>query len=321
MRFQSLINNLFFSLRFFLAALLLSIVAGDITAAESSRGSPITLVCKYEMVSHFWGSQYTCIGQDVVVNTYDTFVTRAVGTHLAGMGDGDVQAVFFKNQKMTFIPLMMSTPFPNLNALRVDMSGLTTINQTTFVNQGRLRYIHLDNNRIEFIPKKTFYNLTNLEWLSLGANKISALNPDMLRGLTELKYFSVSNNEIEVIGSSFFRDNVKIQIILFYNNKLRMIGWSLVRFLPGLKNARFDGNVCTNINIIDASDISDQLTSEFSQKCSVSCSKAFNAANNKIEKLMGQRENLKRTLMKNKMEKQSMTFDCIDAGENKYAPN
>lgn len=292
----------------FIAVLMLSVVGT--TIARSSQGVPIMLNCKYEMFAHYWGPMYTCVGQDVVVDTFDTFVTGAVGKHLDGRSDRDVEAIYFKNQRTTFIPLKLSTPFPNLVAIRVQMSGLTIVNQTTFANQGRLRYIHLDNNKIENIPKKTFYNLTDLQWISLGFNKIKTLNPDMLRGLTELRYFSASNNQIEIIGSSLFRDNVKIEEIFFYNNKLRMIGWSLVRLLNDLKKAQFDGNVCTNINIIGDSDISDQLTSEFSQKCAVSCPKSFAGANNKIEKLMDQNQKLIRTMMSNKLEKQSMKFNC-----------
>lgn len=294
----------------FIAVFLLSVVGT--TMARSSQGIPIILNCKYEMVAHYWGPMYTCVGQNVVVDTFDTYVTGAVGKHLDGRSDRDVEAIFFENQRTTFIPLKFSTPFPNLVALRVQMSGLTTVNQTTFANQGRLRYIHLDNNKIEFIPKKTFYNLTNLEWISLGTNKIKVLNTDMLRGLTELRYFCASNNQIETIGSSLLRDNVKVEEIFFYNNKLRMIGWSLVRLLTDLKKARFDGNICTNINIMGDSDISDQLTSEFAQKCSVSCTKTFAGANNKIEKLMDQNQKLIRTMMSNKLEKQSMKFNCAN---------
>lgn len=294
----------------FLAAVLLSMV-GTLTA-QLTQGSPITLNCKYEMVAHFWGPQYTCIGQNVVVDTFDTYVSGVSGTHMDGKGTRDVKAVFFENQRTTFVPLMLSKIFPNLEAMRIQASGLKTVNQTSFSNSGGLKYIHLDDNKIEFIPKKTFYNLTDLEWISIGANKIKAIHPDMLRGLTELRYFSASKNEIEVVGSSLLRDNVKVEKILFYNNKLKMIGWSLVRLLVDLKKARFDGNVCTNINISDESDISNQLTNEFAQKCSVSCLKTFNEFDIRIENLMDQSQKLSRKMMSNKLEKQSLKFNCAN---------
>lgn len=268
------------------------------------------------MMFHYMGQQYTCVGQNIVVNTFDTYVTGAIGTHMPGKTDKDVEAIYFNGQRTTFIPMKLSTPFPNLVVLNVEQSGLASINQTTFKGQTQLKFIQLNGNLIEYVPRKTFYGLTNLEWLGLASNKIRFLYSDMLQGLTELKRFSASGNPIEVIGSSFFRDNTKLELVYFQKTKLRMIGSNLVRLLTGLKIANFDGNLCTNINLQMDSDINNKLTKEFAEKCAVDCSKAFNTAFGTIAELTRDNLKLNRQMMSNKMEKQSMQFICGNLNED-----
>lgn len=280
-------------------------------------GTPMTLNCKYMMTEHLWGSQYTCVGENVVVNTFDTYVTGATGAHMPGKADKDVEAIFFMRQKTTYIPLNFSKPFPNLNAMRVQQSGLTYIDQMTFKGQTQMKYIQLDDNLIEYIPRKTFYGMTSMIWMSLGTNKFRFLYTDMLRGLTELKLFNARNNQIEVIGSSFFRDNTKLELVYFDGNKLRMIGSKLVQLLPGLKLAYFDRNECTNINLEMDPDMNNKLTTEFSQKCAVDCSKAFSTARNTIQEMTNEIRYLNRDMTNNRMEKQSLRFDC-DEKDSSY---
>ena len=262
------------------------------------------------MMVHYMGPpQYTCVGQNVVVETFNTYVSSATGRHMDGKTNKDVKAIYFNEQRTTFIPLRFS-PFPNLVIMNIEKSGLTYLNQTTFKDLTQLKYIQLDGNMIEYVPRKTFYGMDNLEWIGLAGNKIRFLYSDMLVGLTELRRFSASENPIEEIGSGFFRDNTKLQYVYFYKTKLRMIGSKLVRMLPNLEIANFEGNVCTNINLQRDPNMGGKLTTEFTQKCGIDCSRALLASEDTIQDLTNENGKLNREIISIKIEKQSMRFNC-----------
>jgi Leucine-rich repeat (LRR) protein len=288
----------------------LLLLAAASSSAEKPQRTSLTLRCQFKVMSHHWGDQYTCIGRDVVVGSYDTYVIGISGVHLDGKTDKDVEAIYFEGQRTVFIPFGLSTWFPNLRTLNIQESGLTYLNRTTFRDYENLRYIHLDRNTIEYVDRKAFRYLTELEGLSLAANRIRYLDSDMLRGLTNLKYFSVGRNEIEVIPSGLFQDNVNLEQIFFYGNRIRMIGENLVRPTRGLKIAGFEGNICTDIFFNEGSGIVEKLTTEFRANCGVNCIKAKTAAITEIENLVRENLRLNEKVMSNKVEKQSLRLNC-----------
>lgn len=302
--------TLLVSTRSFAVVLLLSAIS-TFSGYNVQAGTTMTLDCIYRMEQHAWGSQYTCVAQRAVVTSFETYVTEAKGEHIEGKTNDDVQAIYFVNQTTRYVPLDLAKPFPNIIALRMQKSGLKFINQTTFKKQRMFRFIQLDDNEIEFIPKKTFWGQRNLESLSISGNRIKRIDSDMLLGLRNLKYFYANGNSIAVIGSSLFRDNTNLEEIFFANNKIRMIGPQLVSRIKELKFARFDGNLCTVINLHQpTTNIVDTLTTEFTQKCAVNCDKAFNAAFNEVEDLMNQSEMLRKASFTIKMEKETLTYEC-----------
>src|SRR5690349_24751878 len=132
------------------------------------EGTPLTLNCKFEMEKHYWGEQYTCIGQNVDISRYDTYVAQVTGNHLPGKTIKDVQTFHIDNERALFIPFNLNTTFPSLVALRIESSELRYLNATTFRALSQLTHIHLVDNELETIPKKTFHNLQALTYLSLS---------------------------------------------------------------------------------------------------------------------------------------------------------
>lgn len=279
------------------AIILLLSVAGNLCAKQK----PLTIECMYMLVDHNWGSQYTCFAIGTVVNDADTSVTDANGIHLMGKGDGDVRAIVFERQKMTYLPMNISTPFPNLVGLRVGSSGLKFLTSGTFKGQEELKYIEFYDNKIEDFPKNMFSNLMNLEWLTIVKCRLRNLDSDMLTGLTQLRTFSVSENIIETLGSGLFRDNTNLKKIFFNGNDIRMVGSKLVSNLISLEEADFEGNVCTVMSFKNDSRMREMLTKEFIQRCSVDCSKAYQISRNQIWRL------------KNKLNQDKST-NCQDEG-------
>lgn len=270
----------------------------------------MTLQCKFQMEKHFWGEQYTCNGQNVVVNQYDTFVTQVSGEHLQGKSDKDVQAVFFQNQKSFFIPFNMSSMFPSLSALRIESSELTYLNESTFQYSNRLTHLHLVDNKLKDAPSKIFNRLPGLIYLSLSANKIRYIDSELLIGVKNLRFFFIADNEIEVVGSSLFRNNARLEEIIFDNNRIRTIGTKLVVPITDLKLARFDGNICTNIDLRYVPNITFKLTTEFGRNCSVVCPPREFGSTHEMDNLTRINQRLNSLTMADKVEKQTLRYSC-----------
>ncbi|KAG5667836.1 hypothetical protein PVAND_015805 [Polypedilum vanderplanki] len=266
---------------------------GSFNEDHLSYSHGFTLECDYAVLRHYWGEMYTCLARNLVTRHHYDYIVNATGDHLEGKTDRDVKAIFILGQRTPFIPYNITSPFGgSVVALRVENSGLRYVNRTLNY-EGKLEFIHLENNLIEEVPAWALRGMTELKWLSLRNNRIRYLEGTLLRGMTKLIRFSVSNNLIEVVPSGLFHDNVALQEILFYNNKIRMIGWKLVSTIPNLKIAAFLGNPCTKVSIYDGVNIVDRLTTEFRSKCSVDCRKAEAA-------IKMQKENFKFELMNTK---------------------
>lgn len=300
-----MMNYFLFIRRTFVAVLLLSVVG----ALDASEGTPMTLNCMFQMEKHYWGEQYTCIGQNVTTDRYDTYITQVTGSHMPGKSMKDVRTIHFQNQKTIFIPMNMNSMFPLLSALRIESSELRYLNQSTFKDMRQLTHIHLVDNKVEVVPP--FNSLQALIYLSLSGNKIRYIDSEMLIGVKNLRFFFIADNEIEVIGSSLFRNNAKLEEISFAHNRIRMIGTKLVVPITDLKLARFDGNVCTNIDLRYVPNITFKLTAEFGQKCNVVCpSRAFDSSNYELDNLLRLNLKLKTQTTSARNEKQSLRYNC-----------
>lgn len=86
--------------------------------------------------------------------------------------DATIDALTFDgNDKISFLPVEVEISFPFLTIYSASRCSVRTIAKDNFKNLRRLRYLQIDNNRIEEIRSDTFRDLTSLEKLFLSEQR------------------------------------------------------------------------------------------------------------------------------------------------------
>jgi hypothetical protein len=75
---------------------------------------------------------------------------------------------FYGNKKIHFLPVHISTAFPNLLGYDASYCSLTTIGRDNFKGLNLLKRLSLDGNQIATIYSNTFVGLTSLDLLGLS---------------------------------------------------------------------------------------------------------------------------------------------------------
>jgi len=116
----------------------------------------------------------------------------------------------------------------------------------------KLKFLHLDANRLHRLPDNCFTNMVALRNLSARQNKITALQNGLFDGLNSLVVVDFSLNKIASIGLHVFsnpNDLVNLRRIALDNNRLRSLEpWPYIRGLHGSRASKV--HISINANFI-----------------------------------------------------------------------
>jgi len=230
-----------------------------------------------------FGTQYAAVVYQLIIPSGDYFVQGLDAMNRDGKGPDDVLSLHIAGQDVEFLPHKYLEWYKNINHLHIAGSGLTTLENEQL--DGRIRYLHLDGNRIESIPVDFFRNSKDMELLSMERNRITKLDSDLFTGMTKLRYISFAGNRLRTLPGDLFRNNLNIIRMSFENNALISVGTDLVSHLTKLKTVSFDGNVCINSVYLNEDRITEKLTTELTKNCSGKCGTVAKSQNT-IESLM-----------------------------------
>lgn len=128
---------------------------------------------------------YTCCITSAAITKVRVHINSIEGTHIAGKGDIDVQAVNISGGNIRYFPRGLHKIFPNLIFLNIDNCGLTEIFRSDL--RGLETLCHL------WIQRTALISLPN----------------DLLTRMENLKSVVFNNNQLECLSSKLFTPIVK----------------------------------------------------------------------------------------------------------------
>lgn len=184
------------------------------------------------------------------VHTHNIRIANISGDHTEKFSNRDVEYIWIKNSKITYLPLFSPIFFPRLRKYLITKSQVKFVNRDDFMGMPYVETIDLSENEIEEIPEDTLFDLTELVDLFISNNKIKYLSPKLLSKAPLFQRFRADNNTIEQLDGGFFSKNPSLKIVTLDNNRLKKIN---VDFRPfrNLKKLDLLNNPCINTNFND----------------------------------------------------------------------
>lgn len=163
---------------------------------------PVEKKCKFSIVSSFG---YTCTLTQISYSSESTNAFTIGGTHLGGLSNTDVVAVFFQKSQLSIVPSVVFDKFVNLSYLVVASTGLIQADENTLKNCGSLKYIDASSNLFITINSNFLNSCANLVTVLLNYNKIYGIAPSsFLNQQKQLKEVGLLSNNCT---NSYFFDN------------------------------------------------------------------------------------------------------------------
>lgn len=156
--------------------------------------------CEYKLET--WGGErselYTCKVTSAYITSPNTTIRSFIGTHFPGKGNYDVQAVFFDQTVVEYLPLGVHKIFPRLIGFSVFKCGLKTIAQDDLSGLENLTTFYVQENKLKFLPADLFANMQSLRGVSFWKNQLElssseVLHPIMNNGLNVVHFGGNSN--------------------------------------------------------------------------------------------------------------------------------
>ena len=102
----------------------------------------------------------------------------------------NLKTLYFRNNKLTFIPSLKLSNLPNLQQLYLSNNQLTSIPSLTLSNLSNLIELELSHNQLTSIPSLTLSNLPNLQRLYISNNQLTKKSKKYIKSL-KIKYLSL----------------------------------------------------------------------------------------------------------------------------------
>ncbi|XP_055602960.1 platelet glycoprotein V-like [Uranotaenia lowii] len=179
----------------------------------------------------------------------------------------------FHDSKLTEIPRIMFTSFPEMQNLEVTQCGIENINKYTFEHAKELRYLNLSSNRLTVlnnfifkgcdkllrldisqnqiteIKEKALYDAVKVDHLNLSGNLLSDLDENLFSKLGLLAYLSLANNQISVLHDNLLSNCTSLAFLDLKGNKITSLSDIFLSSLTHLKTLSMDSNRLTALKI------------------------------------------------------------------------
>lgn len=157
--------------------------------AISSQAYSVVIDCIF---SSYYGPN-TCIVRSVQ-NQEISEVTQIIGNHNDGHSHEDIENFFSNDEEFLTFPKGLDKFFPNLKAIRIDNSTLTSITSADLAPWPNLTFFSVDENYITTLDGDLFKNSLKLESINFKYNAIRHVGLNLLSNLNELQSVDFRNN-------------------------------------------------------------------------------------------------------------------------------
>ncbi|KXJ81829.1 hypothetical protein RP20_CCG016865 [Aedes albopictus] len=217
----------------------------------------------------------------------------------------------FSESKLTEIPRVMFTSFPEMQNLDVTRCQVENINKYTFEQAKELRYLNMSgnqlsmlnnfvfkgcdklvrldvsSNRISEVKEKALHDLPKIDHLDLSGNLLKQLDAGLFSKLTLLSYLSLANNRISEIHDRLLENCTMIAYLDLRGNRIHSLSDTFLSSLTYLRILVLDENRLTSLVIPH------QLTKLFASKNNISSIYAESAEKSQLYSMSLSKNNLK----------------------------
>lgn len=203
------------------------------------------------VIYRYFSGLYGCEVEKLVIDTPNYRIANIHGKHPEGSTNLEVQYVWIKDSKVTYLPHFDANIFfPGFLKYIITGSGLKYVKRDDFAGMPKLETLNLDFNLIETMPEDTLYDLNALVDFFIEGNRIKTFPTYLLSKAPLFQRFRASNNSLESMDADFFKGNPVLKIVTINNNKLTRIGVDF-RNYKNLKRIDLGNNTCIDTNYND----------------------------------------------------------------------
>ncbi|XP_049583285.1 nyctalopin isoform X2 [Syngnathus scovelli] len=135
----------------------------------------------------------------------------------------------------------------NLTHIYLEKSKIEAVAYNSLLGLSSLKYLNLQENRINVIHDQAFQDLVRLENFYLNDNLLSDLPRLAFKGLSRLKMLNLGGNQLTNISKTWFSDLVELEILYLDRNQLVYIEEGTFENLTSLITLHLNSNNLTTL--------------------------------------------------------------------------
>ncbi|XP_048351271.1 nyctalopin isoform X2 [Sphaerodactylus townsendi] len=135
----------------------------------------------------------------------------------------------------------------NLTHVYLEKNKIEAVAYNSLLGLTRLKYLNLQDNRINVIHDGAFQNCQQMEYLYLNDNFISDLPEYSFDGLKHLKMLNIGGNLLRNVSNTWFRDQLELEVLYLDRNRISYIEEGAFENLTSLVSLHLNSNNLTTL--------------------------------------------------------------------------
>lgn len=135
----------------------------------------------------------------------------------------------------------------NLTHIYLERNKIEAVAYNSLLGLGSLKYLNLQENRINVIHDQAFQDLVRLENFYLNDNLLSTLPRLAFQGLSCLKMLNLGGNQLINVSKTWFSDLVELEVLYLDRNQLVFIEEGTFENLTSLITLHLNSNNLTTL--------------------------------------------------------------------------
>ncbi|EMP31498.1 Nyctalopin [Chelonia mydas] len=135
----------------------------------------------------------------------------------------------------------------NLTHVYLERNKIEAVAYNSLQGLTRLKYLNLQDNRINVIHDQAFQDCQKMEYLYLNDNLLSDLPENSFDGLRYLKMLNLGGNFLRNVSNTWFRDLVQLEVLYLDRNRVNYIEEGAFENLTSLVSLHLNSNNLTTL--------------------------------------------------------------------------
>ncbi|XP_029937282.1 nyctalopin [Myripristis murdjan] len=135
----------------------------------------------------------------------------------------------------------------NLTHIYLERNKIEAVAYNSLLGLGSLKYLNLQENRINVIHEMAFQDLVRLENFYLNDNLLSELPRVSFKGLGRLKMLNLGGNQLTNVSKTWFSDLLELEVLYLDRNRLLFIEEGSFENLTSLITLHLNSNNLTTL--------------------------------------------------------------------------